>query len=142
MKKFLAILLFTLVLSTIVRADGDHSAPPTSDGAAKLLEDGDFSLTPAAEKRLGIEWQALQGDGSWKVPLDSIVKIKFTKAVYRKFEGRITLVILESIKQEGKFAVIKSADLASGDQVATKGTKFLRLAEVDISSSTVDNCSH
>ena len=142
MKTLLTVLLFVLVISPVVKADGDHSAPPTTDGAAKLLEDGDFSLTPLAEKRLGIEWQSLQGDGSWKVPLDSIVKIKFTKAVYRKFEGRITLVILESIKQDGKFAVISSADLASGDQVAIKGTKFLRLAEVDISSSTVDNCSH
>jgi hypothetical protein len=137
------LLLISLLLNvSVVLADGDHAAPPTSDGAAKLLEDGDFSLSPAAEKRLGIEWLTLQEEKQWKVPLESIVKIKFTKAVYRKFEGRITLVILESIKAEGKHATISSADLQAGDEIAVKGTKFLRLAEVDISSGSVDSCSH
>lgn len=138
---FLSLMILSFIVSPAF-ADGDHSAPATADGAAKLLEDGDFTLTPQAEKRMGIQWQKLLGDNEWRVPKEAIVQIKFTNAVYRKFEGRITLIVLESMKETGNKVLVKSADLAAGDEVAIRGTKFLRLAEVDISSGTVDNCSH
>jgi hypothetical protein len=138
---FLSLMILSFIVSPAF-ADGDHSAPATADGAAKLLEDGDFTLTPQAEKRMGIQWQKLLGDNEWRVPKEAIVQIKFTNAVYRKFEGRITLIVLESMKETGNEVLVKSADLAAGDEVAIRGTKFLRLAEVDISSGTVDNCSH
>lgn len=141
MKSFFLITCL-LVHSQLALADGDHSAPATADGAAKLLEDGEFQLTPKAEKRMGIEWLTLKGDGPWKVPVDALVKVKFTTSAYRKFEGRITLVILTDTKREGNFVTISSPDLADGDLLAIKGVKYLRLAEVDISSGTVDNCSH
>jgi hypothetical protein len=32
--------------------------------------------------------------------------------------------------------------LESGDEVAVTGTKFLRMAETDLNSETVDNCAH
>lgn len=131
-----------LILAPLALADGDHSAPATSDGAAKLLEDGEFTLAPKAEKRMGIEWMTLKGNGPWKVPADSLVKIKFITAAYRKFEGRITLVVLTETRKEGNVVIISSPDLADGDLLAIKGVKYLRLAEVDISSGTVDNCSH
>lgn len=142
MKIASAIILLILVTSTIAFADGDHSAPATEDGAAKLLEDGDFTLSPVAEKRMGLQWETLSGSGPWKVPKQSIALIKFTKGVYRKFEGKITMVVLTKIKEEGSNVVISSPDLQEGDQVATSGVKYLRLTEVDISSGTVDNCSH
>lgn len=137
---FLSICLLTF--STFVLADGDHSAPATSDGAAKLLEDGEFSLTQKAEKRMGIEWMTLKGNGPWKVPADALVKVKFTTAAYRKFEGRITLVVLSETRKQGNEVIVSSPDLADGDLLAIKGAKYLRLAEVDITSGTVDNCSH
>ena len=140
MKLFIFILAFSLTTSSF--ADGDHSAPATADGAAKLLEDGEFSLTPASEKRLGIKWLTLEGNGPWKVPAEAMVRIKFTTAAYRKFEGRITLVVLDKSQAQGKTALISSPDLQAGDQIAISGVKYLRLAEVDISSGTVDNCSH
>ena len=136
------VFLSLIFVSFLAIADGDHDAPATAEGSAKLLEDGDFTLTAQSEKRMGIKWLVLKGNGEWKVPKESIVKIKFTNAVYRKFENRITLVVLESLKLEGNEAYIKSPDLASGDEVAIKGVKFLRLAEVDISSGTVDSCAH
>lgn len=140
--KYLLIIAILILNLSFAFADGDHSAPATADGAAKLLEDGEFTLTPAAEKRLGIKWLKLEGSGPWKVPVEAIVKIKFTKAAYRKFEGRITLVVLDKVNREGKIATVSSPDLQAGDLIAVSGVKYIRLAEVDISSGTVDNCSH
>lgn len=142
MKISFVIIIMISIVSTMAFADGDHAAPATLDGAAKLLEDGDFTISPVAEKRMGLQWETLSGAGPWKVPKQSIALIKFTKGVYRKFEGKITMVVLDKIKEEGSNVVISSPDLQEGDQVATTGVKYLRLTEVDISSGTVDNCSH
>lgn len=139
------ILFFGLILLTTityVKADGNHDAPATTEGAAKLLENGEFTLSPKSEKRLGLKWEVLDDKKPWMVPKEAIVKIKFTTGVYRKFEGRITMVILESFKESGDQVIIHSPDLEPGDEVAVKGVKYIRLAEVDISSGTVDNCSH
>ena len=135
---FLSVVIISF--STILHADGDHKAPSIKDGAAKAFEDGDFSLTEKAEKRLGIQWLKLEGSGPWKVPADTVLSIKFTKAAYRKFEGRITLVILNPIKKEDNHYWISSPDLQEGDTVAIKGVKYLRLTELDLFQGAVDSC--
>lgn len=141
MKKLILISsMLILSITTSSFADGDHSAPATKDGAAKALEEGEFSITEKAEKRLGIQWLVLQGSGPWKVPSDTVLSIKFTKASYRKFEGRITLIILDKIKKEGDFYWISSPDLQEGDAVAIKGVKYLRLTELDLFQGAVDSC--
>ncbi len=141
MKNFIFVLFVTFCSSSFVFADGDE-APAASNGAAKLLEDGEFTITEKSEKRLGLVWLTLKGNGPWQVPEEAIVKIKFTKAVYRKYEGKISLIILESLKKENGSSIIQSPDLADGDKIAIKGTKYIRLAELDISSGTVDSCAH
>lgn len=132
--------ILILFITTLTFADGDHSAPATKDGAAKALEEGEFSITEKAEKRLGIQWSVLQGAGPWRVPAESVINIKFTKAAYRKFEGRITLIILDKIKKDGDSYWISSPDLQEGDAIAIKGVKFLRLTELDLFQGAVDSC--
>lgn len=132
--------ILILSITGLTFADGDHSAPPTKDGAAKALEEGEFSITEKAEKTMGIQWTVLQGAGPWRVPAETVMSIKFTKAAYRKFEGRITLVILDKIKKEGDSYWISSPDLQEGDAIAIKGVKYLRLTEMDLFQGAVDSC--
>lgn len=140
MKHFLlACLMTTSVLTSFSFADEDE-APAPKNGAAKALEDGDFSISETAEKRLGIQWLKLEGKGPWKVPAETVLNIKFTKASYRKFEGRITLIILDGFKKEGDFYWISSPDLEAGDSVAIRGVKYLRLTELDLFQGKVDSC--
>lgn len=110
--------------------------------AATKNEDGSFKLSAVAEKNMKIGFKKLNTKGPWTVPQDSLVKIKFTTGVYRRFEGDITLVLVNVLKTENGSVLLQSEDLDIGDEVAIKGAHFLRLAEADLNSGTVDNCSH
>ena len=141
MKNFLSyICLFLLLLSPMAGADGDHSAPASKDGAAKAYEEGEFSLTEKAEKTLGVKWLTIEGTGPWKVPAEAVMRIKFTKTAYRKFEGRITMIVLATVKQDGEYVWITSPDIEPGDQIAIKSVKFLRMTELDLFQGAVDSC--
>ena len=118
----------------------EENVSVTKNGAAKALEDGEFTVSETAEKRLGIQWLKLKGTGPWLVPAEVVLNIKFTKAAYRKFEGRITLIILNAVKKEGDHVLISSPDLEEGDLIAIKGVKYLRLTELDLFQGKVDSC--
>ncbi|MBL7664291.1 MAG: hypothetical protein JNM93_04110 [Bacteriovoracaceae bacterium] len=130
MKYFISVLLMMSVA---------HSY---ADSAGVLNEDGSFRLKDESIKTLGIDFSKLSSVGPWSIPLESIVKIKFTKGVYRRYEGAITFVLVNIIKYEKDRVLVSSPDLEQGDEVAIKGTSYLRLAEADLKSDTVDNCSH
>ncbi len=70
------------------------------------------------------------------------MKIKLTQGVYRRFEGEITYIIVKSSEAGNGNLFIHSEDLEEGDEVATEGTKYLRMAETDLNSETVDTCAH
>lgn len=141
MKNVISYLCLLLILaSPMAGADGDHSAPETKAGAAKAYEEGEFSLTEKAEKTLGVKWLTLEGTGPWKVPAEAVMRIKFTKTAYRKFEGKITMIILSTVKEDGDFVWITSPDIESGDQIAVKAVKFLRMTELDLFQGAVDSC--
>lgn len=141
MKNLINYFCFILILaSPMAGADGDHSAPATKDGAAQAYEEGEFSLTEKAEKTLGVKWLTLEGTGPWKVPAEAVMRIKFTKTAYRKFEGKITMIILATVKEDGDFVWITSPDIESGDQIAIRAVKFLRMTELDLFQGAVDSC--
>lgn len=105
-------------------------------------EDGNFKVSEKSLKHLGVTFQALEGNGPWSIPSDALVKIKLTLGVYRRFDGEITYVIVKKISEGQGVATIQTEDLEPGDEVAITGTKFLRMAETDLNSDTVDNCAH
>lgn len=105
-------------------------------------EDGNFKVSEKSLKHLGVKFQALEGTSPWIVPSDALVKIKLTLGVYRRFDGEITYVIVKRLNEHNGTVSIQSEDLESGDEVAISGTKFLRMAETDLNSETVDNCAH
>lgn len=105
-------------------------------------EDGSFKLPEQALSILGIKFSKLDSSGPWKVLKNSLVNIKFTKGVYRRYEGDIAFVIVKVLKDMGNEILISSSDLEIGDEIATEGTTYLRLTEADLNSDTVDACSH
>lgn len=105
-------------------------------------EDGNFKVSEKSLAHLGVKFRSLIGSGPWKVPKESLVKIKLTQGVYRRFEGEITYVIVKSSEAGNGNLLLHSEDLEEGDEVAIEGTKYLRMAETDLNSETVDTCAH
>ncbi|MBD66240.1 MAG: hypothetical protein CME62_13600 [Halobacteriovoraceae bacterium] len=142
--KFLVIFLFT----TLCLASGDHSAgdkkvelKPWSAVTDHSELDG-FKLTEKAQKNLGVEFMNLKGNGPWTVPHSAILKIKHSYAVFRKWDGWITIILVKVLSQNKEGYTISSVDLQDNDLVAIAGVPFLRMTEADLNSDTVDACSH
>ncbi len=138
-------ILLVLLISLNVFASGEE-AISTQYGAGKAVEayskeDG-FKLSVKAIKTLGIEFIKLDQSSRWKVPQSSLVNIKQSFMVYRRFDGWLTMVLVKVISKDSQFAVIESADLESGDEVVTAGVHFVRMTDADLNSGTVDSCAH
>jgi hypothetical protein len=104
-------------------------------------EDG-FKLSKKATKNLGVSFSAVKGNGPWVVPKSSLVRIKHSTGVYRKWDGWITLVLVKVLNQTAKTVTIKSLDLEAQDEIATTGVSFLRMTDADLNADTVDACAH
>ena len=105
-------------------------------------EDGSFKVSDKSLKTMNIKFKKLNGEGPWLLPVNSLVKVKFTQGVYRRFKNDIAFVIVNVSKADASSVVISSDDLESDDEVAIEGVHFLRLTEADLNSDTVDNCAH
>ncbi len=105
-------------------------------------DDGSFKLPEKSLNILGVKFSKLDSPGPWKVLKSSLTNIKFTKGVYRRYEGDIAFVIVNVVKDMGNEILISSSDLEVGDEIAIEGTTYLRLTEADLNSDTVDACSH
>lgn len=138
-------LLFITALSIAAAARSD-SEPSSRFGPGKAVlafdkEEG-FQLSDKALKNLGVRFTQLAGEGPWLVPKDSIVRIKQSSGVYRRYETWISFILVRVIDDHGALVRIQSEDLQAQDEVAIAGAQFLRMTEADVSSGTVDNCAH
>lgn len=113
-----------------------------ADPAGQKGHDGSFKVSEKSLKHLGVIFQTLKGRGPWKVSKEAIVNLKLTQSVYRRYDGELMLVIVKSNSAPDGSLLISSEDLEEGDEVAIKGANFLRMAESDLNSETVDNCAH
>lgn len=104
-------------------------------------EDG-FKLSKKAVTSLGVTFKSLKGTGPWIIPKASLVKIKHSTGVYRKWDGWITMVLVKVLSKTKETVTIKSIDLENHDEIAITGVTFLRMTEADLNSDTVDACSH
>lgn len=105
-------------------------------------EDGSFKLTQKSINFLGVKFTSISGHGPWEIPLNAIVSVKFTQGIYRRYEGDIAFVVVKVLKSNGANVIVSSPDLEAGDEVAYAGVNYLRLAEADLNSDSVDSCSH
>lgn len=128
-------ILFILALFSL--SQFSHAVPAGTKG-----EDGHFKVSEKSLSHLGVKFMGLSGNGPWTVPESTLVRIKLTQGVYRRFDGELTYVIVKVSKSLNGQITVQSEDLEAGDEVAIKGAKYLRMAETDLNSETVDNCAH
>ncbi|WP_413580696.1 hypothetical protein [Bdellovibrio sp. HCB288] len=118
----------------------------TRIGPGKAIEHFDaeqgFKLSQKAMKSLGVSFKPLTGKGPWSVPKSSIVQIKQSHAVYRRYDGWISMVLVKVISDGKDSVLIKSEDLEAEDEIAVKGVPFLRMTDSDLNAGTVDSCAH
>lgn len=148
MKIYLTILLTCIVtiFSNANASEEKAETKPSRTGGHFAVtefnkEDG-FKLSEQALKTLDIKFQALKGEKIWTVPSTAIVHLKHTSGVYRRYDGWISYVLVSVTKRNENDVQITSSDLESGDEIATTGTHFLRMTEVDLNTDTVDGCAH
>lgn len=139
------IILLRLMISLNVFATSEKAAS-TLYGAGKAVEaytkeDG-FKLSDKAIKNLGVEFVKLGETATWKIPASSLVNIKQSYMVYRRYEGWLTTVLVKVISKDNQYATIQSQDLEAGDEVVTAGVHFVRMTDADLNSGTVDSCAH
>lgn len=146
------LLALTLILSSsLALASGDHGEAEGADvsnrvGQGKAVEAFDkeegFKLSEKAMKSLGITFSKLSGSGTWQVPRSALVKFKQSDAVYRRYDGWISMVLVKVVSKDKSTAAISSSDLEPGDEVAMTGIPFLRMTDADLNAGTVDSCAH
>lgn len=145
--KFVKMILIVMLVAQGAFASGEKEAETTVEikkgGAVTAFskEDG-FKLSEKAVKNLGVTFKALNGSGPWMIPKSSLVRIKHSTGVYRKWDGWITMVLVKVLSQTKETVTIKSVDLQDQDNVAITGVPFLRMTEADLNSDTVDACAH
>lgn len=105
-------------------------------------DNGNFKVSEKSLNHLGVKFSSLAGSGPWVIPKSALVRIKLTQGVYRRYEGEITYVIVKVTSEKNDEVAVMSDDLETADEVAISGVKYLRMAETDLNSETVDNCAH
>ncbi len=143
--KLLKLLIVTILLSLTPKlyASGETSVEIKKGGAVTAFskEDG-FKLSKKAIGKLGVKFKALSSNGPWKIPKESLVRIKYSTGVYRKWDGWITMVLVSVVNEGEDFYTIKSVDLQDQDEIAISSVAYLRMTEADLNSDTVDACAH
>lgn len=135
-------MLLLLTFSTSLLAS-DATVELKKGGAVTAFqkEDG-FKLSKKAQKNLGVQFTTLKEGNSWIIPKSSLVTIKHSTGVYRRYEDWITLVLVQVQNHSKDLIKVSSVDLQAGDDVAISGVKFLRMTDADLNSDTVDACAH
>ena len=146
MKIHIVILMGIMSIGLILASENKKSdttveIKPSGAVTAFNKEDG-FKLSEKAMKNLGISFNSINGNGPWAIPKSSLVRIKHSVGVYRKWDGWITMVLVDIIGQTNNTVIVKSLDLEAKDEVAITGVSFLRMTEADLNSDTVDACAH
>lgn len=126
-----------LIIILLMFSELGHAVPAGTKG-----ENGNFKVSQKSLNHLGVKFSQLTGAGPWIIPRSALVRIKLTEGVYRRYDGELTYVIVKVLTSKGEEVTIQSDDLESGDEVAISGAKYLRMAETDLNSETVDNCAH
>jgi hypothetical protein len=139
---FLAAFLFAFLSSADEeKKEADGRIGPNFAVMAFNKEDG-FKLSDQAQKTLAIGFSSVEGPGPWKISKDSLVTLKKSTGVYRRYKGFITMVLVDVASRNDKSLTITSEDLEAGDEIATNGAPFLRMIDADLNSETSDGCAH
>jgi hypothetical protein len=135
------VLIISIASTTSSASDATVKLKAGGAVTAFIKEDG-FKLTDIALRNLEVNFNVLPAGSTWEIPKSSLVRVKKSIGVYRRYDGWITMVLVSVINKSKNTVTIKSVDLQSGDDVAVSGVTFLRMTDSDLNSDTVDACSH
>ena len=144
----LSLLVLTLVLMSPKALSTEESTPGTSviikEGGAvtAFSEEDGFKLSDKSIKNLGVSYKSIKGKGPWVIPKSSLVRIKHSTGVYRKWDGWVTMVLVKVVHKTKETVTIQSIDLQDEDEIAITGVAFLRMTDADLNADTVDACAH
>lgn len=156
------ILLFSILLNGPVHASGDHKeghehgehadheeaghgeeeAPKNvgpEKGVTAYDEKKGFVLSPEATRNFRIETKQLEGQGPWTVDAKALLSTREEKSVYRVREGFLKRIDVEIRNKKKETVSISSHNLRSGDAVVVRGSGFIRIAEVDLTSGETEH---
>lgn len=139
--KYLILLAIIFPIAAISEEEAPSRFGPGKTIEAFSEEDG-FKMSSKAISTLGVRFESVRGSGPWRVPKSSLIHIKQSTGVYRKFDGWISMVLVKVISQTEDTALITSPDLEPEDEIAFQGAKFLRMTDADLNAGTVDTCAH
>lgn len=106
-------------------------------------EDG-FKLSNTATANLGIETQAVLGDGRLRFPKSSLVAFKDKTAVYRFREGWYKRIEGVVRNEDGDMVFVPNSkeSFKAGDRVVVSGVPLLRVTELDVFSGAGEGHAH
>ncbi len=134
--------IIAFLIGATVLASGANFEIKKGGAVTAFNEEDGFKLSDKAIKNLGVSFSLIKGSGPWTIPKSSLIRIKHSTGVYRKWDNWITMVLVTVLSQTKDTVTIKSIDLESGDEVAITGVTFLRMTDADLNSDTVDSCAH
>lgn len=150
--KFLALVLVIVCsFSSTSFASGEDAENSSAEGDSrfgpgKAIEAFDkeqgFKLSNKSAAAMGVTFQPLKQAGPWLVSKESIIQLKQSTGIYRRYDGWISMVLVKILKREAGMVLIASEDIELGDEVAVSGATFLRMTDADLNSGTVDSCAH
>jgi len=150
--KFLALVLVLVCsFSSTSFASGEDAENSSAEGDSrfgpgKAIEAFDkeqgFKLSNKSAAAMGVTFQPLKQAGPWLVSKESIIQLKQSTGIYRRYDGWISMVLVKILKREAGMVLIASEDIELGDEVAVSGATFLRMTDADLNSGTVDSCAH
>ncbi len=128
MKNF--ILLSTFILSTLeLRAGEESSKAGPKKALLRADEHEGFELKEGVAKRFEIDTLVL-GAKPWRIPRQALVYSKQDIQVFR-LRDRLWKSIAVTIERQGDSALIRSEELAVGDEIAVRGSQLLKVIELD-----------
>lgn len=142
--KIVFLVLFTCLWSGLSTAEEKDAAGRFGPGKAVEAfskEDG-FKISDKAAISLNVVFNPIEGKGPWRLSPKSIVHLKQSSGVYRRYDGWISLVLVKVLGRDNGTVLVSSQDLEPGDDVAVEGVTFLRMTDSDLNSGTVDSCAH
>lgn len=146
--KFLILMLIVVSSYSAVSFASENGESESSQrfGPGKAIEAFDkeqgFKLSDRSASAMGVSFRRLDQAGPWLIPRESVIQLKQSAGIYRKYDGWISMVLVKILRREGDNLLVTSEDLELGDEVAVTGAVFLRMTDADLNSGTVDSCAH
>lgn len=102
----------------------------------------DFQISPQAEKNFEIKRIKVVDLKAQSVPKAAIVTTGTEVNLYRYRNARYKRIDFETLRKSGSTLVIKSKDLAIGDEIVIQGIGLLRIAEIAAFGGAPEGHSH